>query len=154
MTQTDSKLVLITLLVKLGVAAAVSSSLVRSRVFKRLLLAGHRTPRDTMKLVAMIAVPFAFLVGYRGTMANIGVSLGKAGRKRWLGRKPHNRGVSMNPVSHPMGGGEGRTSGGRHPCSPTGVPAKGGPTRANKLASNKRIIRRRRGVRYGIRKLK
>jgi len=58
--------------------------------------------------------------------------LGKAGRNRWLGRRPHNRGVTMNPVDHPMGGGEGRTSGGRHPCSPWGQLAKGLKTRKNK----------------------
>lgn len=60
------------------------------------------------------------------------LSLGKAGRKRWLGRRPHNRGVTMNPVDHPMGGGEGRTSGGRHPCSPWGQLSKGLKTRNNK----------------------
>ncbi len=60
------------------------------------------------------------------------VNLGKAGRARWLGRRPHNRGVTMNPVDHPMGGGEGRTSGGRHPCSPWGQLAKGLKTRKNK----------------------
>jgi len=52
------------------------------------------------------------------------ISLGKAGRKRWLGKKPHNRGVVMNPVDHPMGGGEGKSSGGRHPCTPWGIPTK------------------------------
>ena len=72
------------------------------------------------------------------------ISLGKAGRKRWMGRKPHNRGTSMNPVSHPMGGGEGRTAGGRHPCSPTGVLAKGGKTRKKRKPSNAAIVRRRR----------
>lgn len=60
------------------------------------------------------------------------VRLGKAGRARWLGRRPHNRGVTMNPVDHPMGGGEGRTSGGRQPCSPWGKLAKGAKTRNNK----------------------
>lgn len=70
------------------------------------------------------------------------VSLGKAGRKRWLGRRPHNRGVTMNPVDHPMGGGEGRTSGGRHPCSPWGVPTKGYKTRNNKRTDSM-IIKRR-----------
>lgn len=60
------------------------------------------------------------------------VKLGKAGRSRWLGRRPHNRGVTMNPVDHPMGGGEGRTSGGRHPCSPWGQLSKGLKTRHNK----------------------
>jgi large subunit ribosomal protein L2 len=82
-----------------------------------------------------------------GTISNaehMNISLGKAGRKRWLGRKPHNRGTSMNPVNHPMGGGEGRTSGGRHPCSPTGVLAKGGKTRKKRKPSNAAIIRRRR----------
>jgi large subunit ribosomal protein L2 len=85
----------------------------------------------------------------RGTIGPIGnpdhmnVSLGKAGRKRWMGKKPHNRGTSMNPVSHPMGGGEGRTAGGRHPCSPTGVLAKGGKTRKKKKPSNSSIVRRR-----------
>jgi large subunit ribosomal protein L2 len=70
------------------------------------------------------------------------VSLGKAGRSRWLGRRPHNRGVTMNPVDHPMGGGEGRTSGGRHPCSPWGQLAKGYKTRNNKRTDGM-IIRRR-----------
>jgi large subunit ribosomal protein L2 len=88
-------------------------------------------------------------VGAIGNADHMNISLGKAGRKRWLGRKPHNRGVSMNPVSHPMGGGEGRTSGGRHPCSPTGVLAKGGKTRKKRKPSNKAIIRRRKpGPRY------
>jgi len=70
-----------------------------------------------------------------GTLSNgdhSRVSLGKAGRSRWLGRRPHNRGVVMNPVDHPMGGGEGRTSGGRHPCSPWGMLSKGYRTRHNK----------------------
>jgi large subunit ribosomal protein L2 len=91
-------------------------------------------------------------VGSISNAEHMGVSLGKAGRKRWLGRKPHNRGVSMNPVSHPMGGGEGRTSGGRHPCSPTGVLAKGGKTRKKRKPSNSAIIRRRKpGPRYAPR---
>ena len=68
--------------------------------------------------------------------------LGKAGRKRWLGRRPHNRGVTMNPVDHPMGGGEGRSSGGRHPCTPWGVPTKGYRTRNNKRTDGM-IVRRR-----------
>jgi large subunit ribosomal protein L2 len=69
-------------------------------------------------------------------------SLGKAGRKRWMGKRPHNRGVAMNPIDHPLGGGEGRSSGGRHPVSPWGQIAKGGKTRSNK-ATDKYIIRRR-----------
>ncbi|MCT7375102.1 50S ribosomal protein L2 [Chelativorans salis] len=70
------------------------------------------------------------------------ISLGKAGRKRWLGKRPHNRGVTMNPVDHPHGGGEGRTSGGRHPVSPWGKPTKGMKTRSNK-ATDKFIMRSR-----------
>jgi large subunit ribosomal protein L2 len=83
-------------------------------------------------------------IGSIGNADHMNVSLGKAGRKRWLGRRPHNRGTSMNPVSHPMGGGEGRTSGGRHPCGPTGVLSKGGKTRKKRKPSNSAIIRRRR----------
>jgi large subunit ribosomal protein L2 len=71
-------------------------------------------------------------VGSVGNSDHKNVSYGKAGRSRWLGRKPHNRGVVMNPVDHPHGGGEGRTSGGRHPVTPWGVPTKGYKTRRNK----------------------
>ena len=70
------------------------------------------------------------------------INLGKAGRKRWLGKRPHNRGVAMNPVDHPHGGGEGRTSGGRHPVTPWGKPTKGKKTRSNK-ATDKFIMRSR-----------
>jgi large subunit ribosomal protein L2 len=83
-------------------------------------------------------------IGAIGNAEHMNISLGKAGRKRWLGRKPHQRGTSQNPVSHPMGGGEGRSKGGRHPCSPTGVLAKGGKTRKKRKPSNAAIIRRRR----------
>lgn len=71
-------------------------------------------------------------VGAVSNPDNMNISIGKAGRKRWMGRKPHNRGVSMNPVDHPLGGGEGRTSGGRHPVTPWGFPTKGKKTRNNK----------------------
>ncbi len=67
---------------------------------------------------------------------HMNISLGKAGRNRWLGKRPHNRGVSMNPVDHPHGGGEGRTSGGRHPVTPWGKPTKGAKTRTNKRTDN------------------
>ena len=70
------------------------------------------------------------------------INLGKAGRSRWLGKRPHNRGVTMNPVDHPHGGGEGRTSGGRHPVTPWGKPTKGKKTRSNK-ATDKFIMRSR-----------
>ena len=73
---------------------------------------------------------------------NSNVQIGKAGRKRWLGRRPHNRGVAMNPIDHPHGGGEGRTSGGRHPVTPWGKPTKGAKTRHNKR-TDRLIIRRR-----------
>jgi large subunit ribosomal protein L2 len=76
------------------------------------------------------------------------VSWGKAGRTRYHGIRPHVRGKAQNPVSHPMGGGEGRANGGRHPCSPTGVLAKGGKTRNPRNPSNKRIIRRRKSGRF------
>ncbi len=71
------------------------------------------------------------------------ISVGKAGRTRWLGIRPHVRGVAMNPVDHPMGGGEGKTSGGGHPVSPWGLPAKGYKTRKKKNQSNKYIVKRR-----------
>jgi len=82
-------------------------------------------------------------VGQVGNLDHQNVRWGKAGRLRWKGRRPHNRGTSMNPVAHPMGGGEGRSGGGRHPCSPTGKVAKGGKTRRPRKASDKLIIRRR-----------
>lgn len=88
-------------------------------------------------------------IGAIGNSDHQNVVLGKAGRKRWLGRRPHVRGTAMNPVAHPMGGGEGRNSGGRHPCSPTGKLAKGGGTRKRRKASSKAIVRRRKSRRYG-----
>ena len=88
-------------------------------------------------------------IGKVGNPEHMAVRLGKAGRKRWLGRRPHVRGTAMNPIDHPHGGGEGRTKGGRHPVSPTGVPAKGGPTRQKRKPSNAAIVRRRRSKRYG-----
>lgn len=82
-----------------------------------------------------------------GTLSNpehANMKLGKAGRSRWLGRRPHNRGVVMNPVDHPMGGGEGRTSGGRHPVTPWGKPTKGARTRNNKRTETFIVSRRKR----------
>jgi len=81
-------------------------------------------------------------IGQVGNLEHEITSFGKAGRVRWRGRRPHNRGVSMNPVDHPMGGGEGKTSGGRHPCTPWGVPTKGYKTRNNKR-TDAMIVRRR-----------
>ena len=82
-------------------------------------------------------------VGQVSNIEHLHISLGKAGRSRWLGRRPHNRGVTMNPVDHPMGGGEGRTSGGRHPCSPWGQLSKGLKTRNNKRTDSMIIKRRK-----------
>ncbi len=88
-------------------------------------------------------------IGQLGNLDHKNIKLGKAGRKRHMGRRPHVRGVAMNPVAHPLGGGEGRSGGGRHPCSPTGKLAKGGRTRKPRKASNRRILRRRKSKRYG-----
>ena len=86
-------------------------------------------------------------IGALGNEVHSSVRIGKAGRKRHMGRRPHNRGTSMNPVDHPLGGGEGHSHGGRHPVSPWGKPAKGGKTRKKNKASSKRIIRRRKSGR-------
>lgn len=88
-------------------------------------------------------------IGVTGNSDHMNIVLGKAGRKRWLGRRPHVRGTCMNPIDHPHGGGEGRTKGGRHPVSPTGKLAKGGRTRNRRKPSNAAIVRRRRSRRYG-----
>jgi len=88
-------------------------------------------------------------IGHLGTADHQNISLGKAGRKRHVGRRPHVRGMVMNPHDHPMGGGEGRSKSGKHPSSPTGVLAKGGKTRRRKHMSNSMILRRRRSTRYG-----
>ena len=93
-------------------------------------------------------------IGSLGNADNMNIVLGKAGRKRWMGRKPHNRGTAMNPIDHPHGGGEGRTKGGRHPVSPTGVLAKGGSTRKRRKPSSKAIVRRRKSRRHGQLKIK
>ena len=81
-------------------------------------------------------------IGQVGNNELENVSIGKAGRTRWLGKRPHTRGVVMNPVDHPMGGGEGKSSGGRHPCTPWGIPTKGHKTRKNKR-TDKYIVKRR-----------
>ncbi len=93
--------------------------------------------------VRMIHLDCLATVGQVGNIEHENVSLGKAGRARWLGRRPSVRGVAMNPVDHPHGGGEGKSSGGRHPCTPWGKPTKGYKTRGTK-PSDKYIVRRRR----------
>lgn len=92
--------------------------------------------------VRMVLLACQATIGQVGNVIHEKVSLGKAGRKRWLGKRPKVRGVAMNPVDHPMGGGEGRSSGGRHPCSPWGTPSKGYKTRKNKQ-TNKFIVKKR-----------
>jgi large subunit ribosomal protein L2 len=82
-------------------------------------------------------------VGQVGNEDAQNIVIGKAGRSRWLGRRPKVRGVAMNPIDHPMGGGEGKSSGGRHPCTPWGKPTKGYKTRSPKKASGKMIVKRR-----------
>ena len=93
--------------------------------------------------VRKVLVTCVATVGQVGNVHHESISLGKAGRNRWLGRRPKVRGVAMNPIDHPLGGGEGRSSGGRHPVSPWGMPAKGYKTRDKKKASSRLIIKRR-----------
>jgi len=85
-------------------------------------------------------------IGQLGNLDWINVGIGKAGRSRNMGKRPHTRAKAMNPIDHPLGGGEGRSNGGRHPVSRTGVPAKGGITRSRKKNSEKLILRRRKFV--------
>ena len=92
-------------------------------------------------------------IGAVGFAEHSAIVYGKAGRIRWMGVRPYVRGSAMNPVAHPMGGGEGRRSGGRHPVSPTGKLSKGGRTRNPRRPSRNAIVRRRRSVRYGQLKL-
>lgn len=92
--------------------------------------------------VRMILNTCRATIGQVGNLDHENISIGKAGRSRWMGKRPHVRGVAMNPVDHPMGGGEGRSSGGRHPCSPWGWPTKGYRTRRKK-PSDAFIVRRR-----------
>lgn len=92
--------------------------------------------------VRMVLLKCKATIGQIGNVEHENIDIGKAGRRRWLGRRPKVRGVAMNPVDHPMGGGEGRSSGGRHPCSPWGVPTKGYRTRKNK-ATDRYIVKRR-----------
>jgi large subunit ribosomal protein L2 len=98
-----------------------------------------RLPSGEIRLVLLDC--FA-TIGQVSNIDHESISLGKAGRKRWLGRRPRVRGVAMNPVDHPMGGGEGKSSGGRHPVTPWGVPTKGFKTRRNKT-TEKYIVKRR-----------
>ena len=116
-------------------------------------LAAREGDRATLILpsgeMRMVNVQCRATIGQLGNVEHMSIRWGKAGRKRHLGRCPHVRGSAMNPVAHPMGGGEGRRAGGRHPVSPTGKLAKGGKTRKKRKSSDKMILRRRRNVRSG-----
>lgn len=92
--------------------------------------------------VRMVLINCKATIGQLGNTDHEKISLGKAGRKRWLGRRPTVRGVAMNPVDHPMGGGEGKSSGGRHPCTPWGKPTKGYRTRKNKKTDRYIVTKR------------
>jgi large subunit ribosomal protein L2 len=98
-----------------------------------------RLPSGEMR---MVHIQCRATIGQVGNLEHENQTIGKAGRKRWMGQRPNVRGVAMNPVDHPMGGGEGRSSGGRHPCTPWGEPTKGHKTR-KKSRSNKYIVKRR-----------
>ncbi|MFQ6092144.1 MAG: 50S ribosomal protein L2, partial [bacterium] len=102
---------------------------------------GHiRLPSGEVRLVPLEC---SATIGQVGNLDHESISSGKAGRSRWLRRRPAVRGVAMNPVDHPMGGGEGKSSGGRHPCTPWGKPAKGLKTRSSKKRSNGLIVKKR-----------
>ena len=109
-------------------------------------LLGKEADYATLRLpsgeVRLVHLDCRATIGQVGNLKHENRKHGKAGRRRWMGFRPHNRGVTMNPVDHPMGGGEGRSSGGRHPCSPWGKPTKGLRTRKRKK-SDKYIVRRR-----------
>ena len=105
--------------------------------------AGHANVKLPSGEVRMFSVNCLATIGQVGNLENDSISLGKAGRKRWLGIRPTVRGVAMNPVDHPMGGGEGRTSGGGHPVSPWGQLTKGKKTRHKRKTSGKFILSRR-----------
>ena len=101
--------------------------------------ASVKMPSGEIRLVSMNCQA---TIGQVGNIDHENVSVGKAGRSRWLGKRPHVRGVAMNPVDHPLGGGEGKTSGGRHPVSPWGMPTKGYKTR-NRKVTDRFIVQRR-----------
>jgi large subunit ribosomal protein L2 len=105
--------------------------------------AGMVTLKLPSKEIRLIREDCFATIGEVGNRSHEAIQIGKAGRNRWKGRRPKVRGVAMNPVDHPMGGGEGKSSGGRHPCSPTGIPSKGFRTRKKNKSSNRYIVKRR-----------
>lgn len=103
----------------------------------------HATLRLPSGEMRQVRVTCRATIGEVGNADHANVVIGKAGRMRWMGKRPHNRGTSMNPIDHPMGGGQGKTAGGRHSCSPWGKLSKGGKTRKPRNPSNRYIIKRR-----------
>ncbi len=101
-----------------------------------------KLPSGEVRKIPMVCLA---TIGQVGNLDHEKVVYGKAGRTRWAGRRPHTRGVAMNPVDHPMGGGEGKSSGGRHPCTPWGKITKGLKTRSRRKRSSKLIVKRRKG---------
>ncbi len=122
-----------------GAAMARSAGAYAQLVAKEGDYATLKLPSREMRLVHLDC---RATIGQVGNLDHMNLSYGKAGRMRWLGRRPHNRGVAMNPIDHPLGGGEGKSSGGRHPVSPWGQPTKGHKTRRNKRTQGM-IVRRR-----------
>jgi len=109
-------------------------------VAKEGLYASVKMPSSEIRLISLECLA---TIGQVGNLDHENVSIGKAGRSRWLGKRPHNRGVVMNPVDHPLGGGEGKSSGGRHPTTPWGKPTKGYKTRRNKRTTRFILERRK-----------
>ncbi len=105
----------------------------------------HALVRLPSSEVRKVPIDCLATIGQVGNLEHENEVWGKAGKSRWMGRRPKVRGVAMNPVDHPLGGGEGKSSGGRHPCTPWGVPTKGYKTRNPRKISNKMIVRRRKG---------
>jgi large subunit ribosomal protein L2 len=122
-----------------GASMARSAGASAQLVAKEGNYATLKLPSSEMRLVHLDC---RATIGQVGNLDHMNIRYGKAGRMRWKGRRPHVRGVAMNPVDHPLGGGEGRSSGGRHPCTPWGKPTKGHKTRSNKRTQSM-IVRRR-----------
>ena len=122
-----------------GGQIARSAGVMSQIVSKEKTFANVRMPSGEIRLVNLNCMA---TIGQVGNVEHELVRIGKAGRSRWLGMRPHNRGVSMNPIDHPHGGGEGKTSGGRHPVSPWGMPAKGYKTRKN-IRTDNVIVKKR-----------
>jgi len=122
-----------------GAQIARSAGALATLMAKEGKYAHVRMPSGEIRLIHMDCKA---VIGQIGNVDHMNVRYGKAGRRRWLGRRPHVRGVAMNPVDHPMGGGEGKSSGGRHPSTPWGKKTKGAKTRRNKR-TGKYIVRGR-----------